>query len=415
MSKWEDQLTQHPIHNTLASLKDSLNHEELVSEDIEVNGLIDRISQAADYAVSCLGIVLPALINHGHLDKANSYLTAILSELNSFIANGNVAHLSNTTPHVDSLLPQLNALPKPLPGLEQGSFTDALLSFKSVAEKTLLSISQEKDGLREEIDKITLQSNTQDQSLSALAKLIEGYEESIQVSTKNFGDQFEELSDEYKSELAKQIDVNDNLISESIQAFKEEHLALAEKLKEENKAFVEEFQGVSSDLVQALKDKKDEASNLVQIIGNIGITGNYQKIANEEKESADKWRNIALGLMIVMVLIIGITIFCVATDGFDWRMAVFRLTAALILIVPATYAAKESSRHRANEAHNRRAELELASLDPFLEKLPVEKRHEIKEKLTGKFFGQEDSSKGDDPVTHNALVELLKIAIKSNK
>ena len=47
-----------------------------------------------------------------------------------------------------------------------------------------------------------------------------------------------------------------------------------------------------------------------------------------------------------MVAVIGFTIFISATNGFDWKLALFRIGAALALVIPATYAAKESAKHR---------------------------------------------------------------------
>lgn len=64
------------------------------------------------------------------------------------------------------------------------------------------------------------------------------------------------------------------------------------------------------------------------------------------------------------------------------------------------------------ENHNRKAELELASLDPFLEKLPEETRHKVKEELTSKFFGLSSTEvKDDESVSYLALLDLLKTAI----
>jgi hypothetical protein len=153
---------------------------------------------------------------------------------------------------------------------------------------------------------------------------------------------------------------------------------------------------------------------LVQIIGNIGITGNYQKVANEEKSIADRWRNIVLILMVGMVVVIAITIGITTTEGFNWQLALFRIGAALVLAVPATYAAKESAKHRTLQNYNRKAELELASLDPFLEKLPEEIRHKVKEGLTDKFFGMsfpKPKPNQDEPVSYSALYDLLKTVV----
>lgn len=177
-------------------------------------------------------------------------------------------------------------------------------------------------------------------------------------------------------------------------------------------AQVEKQKNDGEGVIEALKLNKKQASDLVQVIGNIGITGNYKNIANQEKGAADKWRNIALFLMIAMVGVIALTIGISATNGFDWKLALFRIGAALVLAIPATYAARESSKHRVLENINRKAELELASLDPFLEKLPEETRFKVKEELTSKFFGSSTADiKDDKPVTHSALVELLKVAI----
>ena len=171
---------------------------------------------------------------------------------------------------------------------------------------------------------------------------------------------------------------------------------------------------LSLSLISILNDKKDEASDIVQIIGNIGITGNYQKIANQEMKSANRWRNIALFLMILMVLAIGATILFGVKNGFDWKMSLFRVLASLVLSIPATYAAKESSKHRKIENYNRKTELELASLEPFMEKLPEEAKITIREKLTEKYFGQETKEeKHEEPITTNSLIELIKIALKA--
>ena len=57
------------------------------------------------------------------------------------------------------------------------------------------------------------------------------------------------------------------------------------------------------------------------------------------------------------------------------------------LVYPATYAARESTKHR-NLAHQREtAAVELVSIEPFIELLDDAKKQEIKEKLTEKYFG----------------------------
>ncbi|MBK8853218.1 MAG: hypothetical protein IPN10_03705 [Saprospiraceae bacterium] len=72
---------------------------------------------------------------------------------------------------------------------------------------------------------------------------------------------------------------------------------------------------------------------------------------------------------------------------FDWVKSVLRIIAAAVLSYPATYASRESAKHRKLENFNRKLELELSSIDAFIELLPDEKKQVIKEKLAEKYFG----------------------------
>ena len=99
------------------------------------------------------------------------------------------------------------------------------------------------------------------------------------------------------------------------------------------------------------------------------------------------------------------TIYDLSSNGFNWVKSLIRILAAAALSYPATYAARESSRHRKLETINRTAELELAALSPFIELMPMEKQQIIKEKLVDKYFGNGSS----DSITKAAEEEGLSI------
>lgn len=402
MSKWEDNYKNHPIHTTLQSLREALEDEALVSDDINIIDLVDRIRQAESFASSCLENVLPVLTSQGSLNNANSYLQNILNEVNSYKANKNIAHLNNTTNHIDTLVAQFSSFPIPKPSVEEDSFSNILISFKDQAENIIKFLSEKKQQLETQLNELSNASSDVGQQFGQLLSSVNQQGKNIENTINEFKSQFEELKEKSNQDIKIALEENVNKIE-----------LLIEEVKNQHGSLMEEQKSNAERLLSILESKKKEASNLVQIIGNIGITGNYQKIANQEKAAADRWRNISLLLMLGMVGAISLTIFVSVENGFDWKLSIFRLMAALVLIIPATYAAKESSRHRALENYNRRAELELASLDPYLEKLPEEKRNQIKENLTEKFFGLDDSAQhSDEPVTYNSLLELIKMAIK---
>ncbi len=68
------------------------------------------------------------------------------------------------------------------------------------------------------------------------------------------------------------------------------------------------------------------------------------------------------------------TLFDLSTTGFDWTKSILRIIAAAALSYPATYAARESSKHRKLEIINRKAELELTAIGPFIELFPELKK-----------------------------------------
>jgi hypothetical protein len=145
----------------------------------------------------------------------------------------------------------------------------------------------------------------------------------------------------------------------------------------------------------------------------VGVTGNYQKIANQHKSSANFFRWVALGFMIVMSGLLIYSIIELSNTDFNLYKSLVRILAAAVLTYPAVYAARESSRHRNLETQNRNLELELASIGPFIELLPEDKKQSIKEGLVNKYFGKSTHLEGDkkdegDDVSISGLEKILK-------
>lgn len=401
MSQWDDNFNNHAIHTTIVNLAERLSDKELVLEDLGAIELIDKIVQVNSYAEICLQNVIPALVNKAHLNSANSSFQNILNELNSYISNKNLAHLNNATNHVDAVMAQLNNLPIPNNTIREDSFTKSLTQFKTLVERSFSEITELKNELKDSILNVSDDTNEQKVNIEKLGSNIQGYHEKTESYLAEFSQKFEDFEKQFQARLDVNISQNEEQLSEIITSHQVEHDS---RIKEQRES--------ASEVIKILEEKKKKASDLVQIIGNIGITGNYQKVANEEKSIADRWRNIVLILMVGMVVVIAITIGITTTEGFNWQLALFRIGAALVLAVPATYAAKESAKHRTLQNYNRKAELELASLDPFLEKLPEEIRHKVKEGLTDKFFGMSfPKPNQDEPVSYSALYDLLKTVV----
>lgn len=416
MSQWDDRFKGHAIHTSLDNLGERLADDSLKTDDLSVIEHLDRISQLKSYTETCLENLIPALVNQGHLNNANSYIQNVISELNNFISNKNVAHLNNTSTHIDNAMAQLTVLPMQSLPISEQSFTKSLLQFKSLAETTLSEIRESKGILENSVSEISEDSATQKENLESLVSVIQQHNENIEASISIFNKRFENVESDFTKKFDTTVSELEDKYENYTGQFNDKLEVRLDESENELKELLESQKTNAQTVLDILEEKKAEASNLLQIIGNIGITGNYQNIANQEKTAADNWRRIALGLMIIMVLVIGVTIFISATNGFDWKLALFRIGAALVLAIPAAYAAKESAKHRLLENHNRRSELELASLDPYLEKLPEDTRNKVKEELTKKFFGLNSQEQNvEEQVSSLAILDLLKTAISNKK
>ena len=137
-----------------------------------------------------------------------------------------------------------------------------------------------------------------------------------------------------------------------------------------------------------LERQRTEAARIVGVVGNTGITGNYQKIAMSEAQQADSWRGITIGFFGVGVILAIVTFVTFLEHSADPFSVVIRLLFALGITAPAWYTARESARHRTNADRARQTELELASLGPFIELLPEAKKEEIRAKMTDLYFGK---------------------------
>jgi hypothetical protein len=95
-----------------------------------------------------------------------------------------------------------------------------------------------------------------------------------------------------------------------------------------------------------------------------------------------------VALVVAAVLIIEMSI---RVPTLDWKLIAFRYVNVIIFILPAAYAITESARHRKMEHRYRRMQLELASIDPFLESLPKEQRDGLKKTLAERIFAQPET------------------------
>ena len=147
-----------------------------------------------------------------------------------------------------------------------------------------------------------------------------------------------------------------------------------------------------------------------------GMAGGYQRVANKARNRAYLWQGITT---VAMVGLVGVAVFVLLEtlgDEFKWVTLGGRAFILVAFGILAAWAAKQVEKYDEAEARNRRLEMELASLDPYLFGLPDATQHKVKEQLASRLFGQPGSlakTSGKEVDTSGTTMDVARMALEA--
>jgi hypothetical protein len=398
----DEQIRNHAIWEVIEQLK-GLKGDSAFTEsagDPQALFASQRIFQFSSLVEQRLQQAPAPLISVTALNQLQSTLASARNEVTNFIANKNVGHLANAASQIEGAgIPYLAQIP--LVGAAPGGEVLAKIAneFGNQTQGMLKSVLGERDRLQREVEALISQIgklSTQVQTLTeAVAKQQADAMNVVQAVQTAYSAKEQELQKAFDGVVAAQAKAHDTLV--------EKHLADAKVARDSASA-------EQQVLISQLEERLARAKRIVGIIGNIGVTGNYQETARQEAHAADVWRRVTLGAFIVATAI-GAAALWLAHDA-DIKLTVARMLFALLILGVTVYTGRESARHRSNADRAKRVELELASLGPFVESLDKERQDALREKLTSEYFGKETEPHQVTPIVDpNKLVDLLRDSI----
>ncbi len=432
MSFYEERLNTHQVHNTLSTLKTRI--EKLISEqfveDVVLEHLI-RLINILSYTETSLKLSDPEKVAESTINQINKICDTIAMDLDHYDNDKNINHLiAANTPKADNILIHLQQLPKTIPEIDYDEHKEVLSNLSKSIFNVIGDITKERDEFKKKIDGYKNVLNQLENNVKQQNQNIENQKTRLDSAISQFQTQFSEAEDRRRESFENSIKTNnqehmkfkDNIqnelnlftqekqkeVTQHINKFNEDAGNRLSVFKDDSNNALNTLKGDSDATMKYLSERKEEAKNLLNIIANIGSTGNYNKIATQEKIVAEILRVLAVIFMVAGIYVIGTVVFNISKTGFDWKLLLSRVGVTITIFIPAFYLARESSKHRQREIHNRKMELELASIGPYLELLPDDKKNELKATLTEKFFGQpEPQTDKSENVTAGALFKLL--------
>lgn len=388
MNIFQQQYEDHAIHNNYKQLLEKISNAELSDLSEEEVVAIARFQNVIEHTAKLLEASDPELVSTKMLEKLNNTFTSMTQQWNNYCQQRNSDVLVAVA---DTLLDQSAILPANKRKLSR-EYSQPLRTLRDKSAEMLKQIRET--------------SHEQDEAIEEQDKQLQ----SLEGEMKKYSDAFEHQ----KGRIDSLINTQQEQFSKTQSDKNDKYELFVEELQSTFDEWTEEKTQKAQIIIDALTEHNHHAKEIVGIIGNIGVTGNYQKIANEEKKTANLFRWIATGcfggMLIAVIIVLIISFF---QDGFTWEMALFRVVTALVFAAPGIYCAMESSKHRKREQLNRKIELELASISPFLEKLQDEsKSQEILAELAPEYFGNKTigSAEGDSfsAVNSDMVIKVLK-------
>lgn len=366
-----------------------------------------------NYIKDKLKVTIPLLIQEPELASLVSEIDAGTTQINAFLGNNNPGNLTNATNNFYSALNRVRNLPFPV-SKGDFDFSKSIADFQQIVQDKYEILEEENSKLKENLNTTEKDLVAKQNQIGEIEKKLAAKEAEIQNVLSTYQTEYTNL----KATINSNIEADRKKFNELIEG---DRAIFGDDINKDKINFKKEFDQalissdlLSTDLINKLNVKLEEANKIVNIIGNVGVTGNYQNIANENRTNANIWRWIAIFFMVLMSGLLVWSIIELGNADFNLYKSLVRVIAAAVLTYPAIYAAKESTKHRNLETKNRNMELELASIGPFIEMLPEEKKQKIKEELVDKYFGNHDNgpiSKEEDEAGAISGVEKILKAV----
>ena len=433
MSQWADQVENHQLQELLQVSQTLLNQAaELLENDTQALEALERLRSVIGLVIRVLFNVDPEVVPVQPLSNMVPHLTNLNKEVQSFVSNQNVAHLTNANKHAENILPQIAAIPVLATPDDVDGMREAFTSFRRSAGQLIHNLEQEASNFRDEMDQDRLTSSQNIESskeqlveleteLERIQAEIQSQKGRLDTAIAEFQNQFSKKQDVRQEQFAEaekeRNDANKKTIVEQEEQFstvkenhKEKFAGICEAADEKLISFQTSSEKTVQSYIEALDEYKTQAETLVHVIGNTGMVGGYQKTANTARNTARFWQCIAIGAFAGLIWFAIKVFSATQSPDFTWSIFAGRVFVAGTFGIAAAYASRLSDRHEEIERYNRRVELELASIDPYLVGIQKDKQESVKEELAKRMFGQKPVPKKQSKVsgTNADILNLLR-------
>ena len=413
MNTYQERFKQHPLQASLEALQAAIERVRLANQSVEDGTIFAESNEVQRAAFARLFRVATFMSNsvkscdasiwtQAAMTAAQTAVTGLTTAIEQYEASKSVAHFEAAG---DTALDQFRNASISRFSTTAKDAEDAFFKFCERAEAGIGSIEGLSRSIKEKEQKIT---TARDSFLTKIADL--------GTQLEGFKLQFEKQKERVDKLISSQQQTFQTTQTERATSFTQEAETRKATYTQESETRKTTFDQWSKDSAEKFEklltdSKSDAALNLAkmnehldrakEILGIVAasvVGGHYKETAERDFKSANIYRWLALAFFVIMAGLISYVVLSINSKDFRWEMGLFRVGVGMALLIPAYYCAKESTKHREAEKRNRRLQIELATIEPYLEKLnsPQEMQEILKEKANSYFMGQVPREPDDD-------------------
>jgi hypothetical protein len=416
MSRFDERFENHGIHKDLENIftlvNDILQEQNLADELIE----IERIRQITLVINEMLANCDPNLVSIGNLDSINNSINQTYNNIHNYRGGRNITYLHNANNQLDSILPSLTAILRPIVTQDIEGIRKSIVSFRSFVTQHLRYSEEEfskiesvklqlEEGLNQVASTIEIQKGRLD---SAIAEYQQQFSQAEETRREQYSqveearrEQFINFENENKKNIDKsEVDRKSDLRKKEKERVDQYEL-IVNGMRESSKEYLkslsdditylrEDYVKNASSSIDTLDDYKKKAAQSLNMISISSMAGGYKTVADDESKSRTLWRWVTMIAMSLLVVASVWSFLHPFNNGSILIEIARRVFVAGTFATVAGYSARQAKMHHDVERKYRKMELELTALNPYLAELEDSKRKEILGNMAGVFFGKSD-------------------------
>lgn len=376
--------------------------EEIIADN-GYNEYFERIRRCFTKLLNELDNTDPMLIPNldSQLNNVDNWLSNLLNYLTNYRVSHNIQELINAQGYVENLLSFIATLSfingkKDFEGVKQ-----TVTSLRRSAQRSIQIIEERKSRVEQELEKTNA-------NLKFLSDTIEAQKSRLDSFLTNANSSFNQNENQRTDTSAQAEMSRRSAYDESEKRRRVEFEELLDSMSERFESDASSFQDQAHKHIAEIRKAKEQAEELLGVIGHTGMAHGYKQYADEEREKESIWGKVAVAAFIGLILATCAFYFLMPNMDLSWTNLFFRLFIASIFLILGWYAATKSHNHGQMKKMYRRLELELTSINPYLATLDIDKRRELIERFADKYFGQIQSDLQQQEVGVKSPVEMVK-------